>query len=284
MIRQAATTLVLLLLSAVPVWAEQYPLHRDLFVNDYADVLPDADESRLRDELAALKRETGIEATVLTIGSRQDYDPSPNLETFATGLFNNWGIGDATRNDGLLVLVVAADREMRIELGSGYNQGYDVLAQDMVNRFFLPDFRNGDMARGIVAGTDETVARIARRHAENLPPEALPPATANRFSGAWIPVALFVAFGAFMLLRRRIGDALYRLRRCPNCGRTGLRRVREVVAPPATDEAATGVEHVTCRHCTYRNDRPYRIVSSGSSGSGSFGGGHSSGGGASGRW
>src|SRR5690606_18788505 len=113
--------------------------------------------------------------TVLTIATRGDYDPSPSIEAFATGLFNAWGIGDASRNDGILVLVATNEREMRLELGAAYDQGYDVLAQDIVSRFFLPDIRDGDPARGIVGGSGEVMARIARRHAAALPVEALPP-------------------------------------------------------------------------------------------------------------
>ena len=143
----AFAVLAALCLSA-PAKAETFPAHSDLFVNDHAGVLDPAAEDGLRATLGALATETGIEMTVLTIRSRDDYDPSASIEAFATGLFNDWGIGRADRNDGILVLVATADREMRIELGSAYGQGYDVLAQDIISRFFLPDFRAGDHQRG----------------------------------------------------------------------------------------------------------------------------------------
>ena len=56
--------------------------------------------------------------TIITLESQAPYAPDETLEEFATNLFNNWGIGDAARNDGILVLVLPDDRAMRIELGA----------------------------------------------------------------------------------------------------------------------------------------------------------------------
>ena len=278
----AFAVLAALCLSA-PAKAETFPAHSDLFVNDHAGVLDPAAEDGLRATLGALATETGIEMTVLTIRSRDDYDPSASIEAFATGLFNDWGIGRADRNDGILVLVATADREMRIELGSAYGQGYDVLAQDIISRFFLPDFRAGDHQRGIVAGTGETVARIARRHAARLPAEDLP----NAAGGVpnWLPVLVVALLGGLIAARRRIVDASFALRRCPSCGRIGMKRKREIIQPRTADADGHGVERTRCRHCDFRDDRTYAIPRlSASRKGGSFGGGRSSGGGATGRW
>jgi uncharacterized protein len=267
-----------------PARADAYPAPADPYLNDFAGlVAPDA-AARMRDALKSLRDETGVEMTVLTIASRRDYDPSPSIEAFATGLFNDWGIGDAGRNDGILVLVARADREMRIELGQGYDQGYDVLAQDMINRHFLPWFRDDKYSEGIEEGTLETVTRIARRHAEGLAPESV---SADRYG--WIVGALvgaiFLAVGGLILFGRHIGNLVYSLRRCPNCGQRGLHRHSTTVT--AATRATTGLRDVivTCDYCNYRDQRQETIPVRGSSSSGgSFGGGSSSGGGASGKW
>ena len=242
--------------------AEPWPARADPFVTDLADVLPAPQEAALRSELQALRAETGVEMTVLTIAARGDYDPSASIETFAAGLFNAWGIGDAARNDGILVLFAARDRELRVELGAAYDQGYDVLAEDIVSRFFLPDIRDGDPARGIVSGSDEVMARIARRHAAALPVEALPPER-GRLPG-WLPVALIAAGVGALALRRRLGK-----------GRAG--KDAELGAGPGANRRHEG-----------RDDRNDRIPRAGARGDGrkddGKGGGRSSGGGATGRW
>lgn len=278
----AAAWLLMAVAPAMAV-AASVPAPGDLFVNDLADVLTPADEDRLRDELAALKDETGVEMTVLTIRARDDFGDAPSIEALAGRVFDAWGVGDAERNDGILVLVAAEDREMRLQLGAAYDQDYDVLAQDIIDRYFLPDFRDGDLARGIVAGTGETIARIARRHVAGLPAAALP-ARPGRFP-PWLPFVVIVAFGGAMVFRRRIADWSYRWRRCPTCGRRGLHRGREVFAEGTEGVAGRGVVRTACRNCDFREEHTFRPARAGRAGKGGgFGGGRSSGGGATGSW
>jgi uncharacterized protein len=264
--------------------AEPYPQHRDSYVNDYADVIaPDA-ESRLRAELQGLKTETGIEVTVLTIPSRADYDAAPTIEAFAQGVFNDWGVGDKTRNDGILVLVAKADREMRLQLGSAYDQGYDVLAQDIVSRYITPEFRDGLLSEGIEKGVTETIARIARPHAARLPAAQLP--AAPRDIAGWLIGGSAAALIALLALRRRIGNAVAGFRPCPQCGKRGLHRHSEIISPSSDTVPGLRRDITTCSNCSYADRRDSRIPigrSKASSG-GSFGGGKSSGGGATGRW
>ncbi|WP_201161565.1 TPM domain-containing protein [Phaeovulum veldkampii] len=172
-----------LVLIPLPLLAEPWPAAQSPYVNDYAAVIEDAAEARIVTALTDLRAQTGIEATVLTLPTRQGYTPAPDIDTFATGLFNVWGIGDATRNDGILILVLTEDRDMRIALGAGYNPEYDIPAQDIINAVMLPAFRDGRYSQGIESGTREVVNRIARRHA-GLDPVALPEAAGGLRAGA----------------------------------------------------------------------------------------------------
>lgn len=293
MIQRLCALLFTFFMVAAGAGAAPYPDHSDVYVNDLAKVLPADAVTRLRQDLIRLKTETGVQMTVLTIGSRQEYLASASIETFASGLFNAWGIGRAKYNDGILVLVAVQDHEMRLELGSGYDQGYDVLAQDLVDRWFLPSFRNDDYAKGIEAGVTETINRIARPHAKGLPADPVPFSIGRVFDRI-VPyifgliVAAIVTFGLF---GRYIGDWNYRFRRCPVCGQTGLHRehvmqggtMTTLDPPPAP--GSQGLIVTTCSHCNYRDSRPWRVDNSRSGGGGgSFGGGRSSGGGATGRW
>lgn len=280
----AILSVIALIVTITHAQAEPYPAYNDLFVNDLAGVLDPDVSRRLRDQLEALKSDTGVEMTVLTIASRNNFDHSPSIEHFATGLFNNWAIGNAQANTGILVLVAVEDREMRLELGAGYNQGYDVLAQEIMDRWFLPEFRRDDYGAGIEAGVEQTITRIARRNATGQLAEPLP-----QIQEPWFDRIIPWAFGAIAagivgigLFGRKISDWGYRFRSCPNCGKTGLHSHR--IRP---DEiGGTGHHMITCQHCKYRDDRPWRPSAPNrkGGGGGSFGGGRSSGGGASGRW
>ncbi|MCV2864340.1 TPM domain-containing protein [Albidovulum sediminicola] len=270
--------------AAGPSASQTYPEYTDLFVNDLAEVLAPDTEDRLRTTLSHLKEETGVEATVLTLASREPYAPGTTLEDFATGLFNAWGIGLAERNDGILVMVLTDDREMRVELGAAYSQDFDTIAQDIVTRSFLPSFRDGDYGTGIEQGVAELDTRIARRRAAGLAPLPLPAAPFD--FAALIPIAAVAAFG-FALFRNRLGDWSQRWRTCPGCGRRGLRRARRTLFPATINSRGKERVETDCPNCGWHDERDRSIsrLSRGRKGSGgSFGGGRSSGGGASGRW
>jgi uncharacterized protein len=147
-----------------------YPPFIDPHVNDYAQILEPTTAASLRSELGQFQAETGVQAVVLTVNSVQDYPTGDQtIESFATNLFNTWGIGDRTRDDGILLLVAVGDREMRLELGSGYASRYDAVAQSIIDRDMIPHFRDGDYNGGILAG-----ARAVIRHFHPSQPAPVP--------------------------------------------------------------------------------------------------------------
>ena len=147
--------LICLLFLLVPCGASAatYPAHGNLFVNDYAALLDAGAETRLQTRLQTLRRDSGVEMTVLTLGNWIPYaDPDQSFEQFATGLFNAWGVGSAKRNDGILVLISKGSRDIRVELGDGYGWSYNAAAAGVVEQSFLPDFRDGQYQAGIEKG------------------------------------------------------------------------------------------------------------------------------------
>lgn len=146
--------LVLVLLSAALASAQAgYPQPEDNYVNDYADLVSADVEAYLREQLASAEADHGVEISVVTIRSINDYTTNAStFERFATGLFNTWGIGDAARANGVLLLVAADDRKVRVELGAGYDTAANADAQDILDENILPAFRRGDYEGGIVNG------------------------------------------------------------------------------------------------------------------------------------
>ena len=277
-----AAFLIALLLPALAV-AQDYPSYDNIWVNDQASVLDDPAEERITASLQALADETGVQATVLTMHTRWGY-PGDSLESFATALFNDWGIGDATRNDGILVLVLTEDREMRIELGSGYPGGYDAVAKEIIDDVFIPAFGKADFQGGIGAGTDVVIQRIAREHAAgNAPAPVSGESDAGDKFGLGLGALVVVILGAVAIFGQRIAD---RFRRCPSCGARGVQTTRDVLEAATRTATGQGRKTITCPHCGHEEHSTYTIsrVRRSSSSSGSFGGGSSSGGGASGRW
>lgn len=143
---------VFFLLLPLAVTAQTFPDYEDLYVNDFAGLLSDTAKQASRKKLREFKRETGIEFTVVTIRSFSDYGYSGEIEPFATGLFNTWGVGNADRNDGVMMLISKEDRKMRLEVGSGYGTSKNSAMQRVIDDVILPEFRSNRFSAGIVLG------------------------------------------------------------------------------------------------------------------------------------
>ncbi|MDP5305486.1 TPM domain-containing protein [Paracoccus spongiarum] len=281
MIRAALIWLAL----ALPLAAQDLPDWQHTSINDMAGLLAPEDVQRLDSALIALFEATDIEGTVVTLPDRARFGGNDGLEPFATRLFNRWGVGDRRRNDGFMVLVLAADREVRIELGAGYPAAADAVARDIIDRDMLPDFRAGRLSQGIRKGTEAVIARIARPAAEGRGPDA----PRGNLVGRILP---YLVFGFFGFVAAKIGAGIvgrirHGRRPCPNCGGRGL--VEEIAPLDATDAEGRPLARQSvwtrCPACGWSRhetrDAPQR---SRRTRGGGFGGGRSSGGGASGRW
>ena len=138
-----------------------YPPAQDKYVNDYAGVMTPGDKASVETMLKELEKGTGIQASVLTIGSVSQYtNGAVSIETFAKELFNSWGIGNKKTDNGVLILVAVKDRACRIQLGSGYPGRYDETMREVVAASMLPYFKNAEYSRGIFEGTRAVIEKI----------------------------------------------------------------------------------------------------------------------------
>ena len=279
-----ALAVFLFLPLTAPAQAQTYPDYASTTVNDFAELLDDAAEARLTRSLLALRQQTGIEMTVVTLPSQTPYAPDLTMEQFATGLFNHWGVGHAGRNDGIMVLVLPQDRVMRVELGAGYGPEWNSVAQSVIDTGFLPSLRENRFQQGIELGTAEVISRIAQPFAEGRPA----PKAAEKGDDPMVLFGFLAVIASVMAwnARRVISDLTYRWRRCPQCGQRSLKVQRKTLSWATKRSAGRGERRVRCSNCDYRQTSLYVIPRLGSSSSGrsSFGGGRSSGGGASGRF
>lgn len=135
-----------------PAFAD-YPGYSDLFINDYAEILSMADADEIRTELQSLKTHKDIEAVLVTINSYSTYETGDlTFESFATNLFNTWGIGNEQTNTGILILFSRFDRTVRIELGKGYSSSYDRVMKSIIDNIMLPDFKKEEYSEGLKNG------------------------------------------------------------------------------------------------------------------------------------
>ncbi|MBI2569680.1 MAG: TPM domain-containing protein [Candidatus Schekmanbacteria bacterium] len=189
--------------------AGQYPRRAALHINDYAKLLAAPDNAQIQHWLTDLDQRQGIEAVVVTINAYKEYATGEeSFEAFATNLFNRWGIGDATKNNGAMMLVSVRDRAVRIELGAAYGSGFSPEMDEVIQEHVIPHFKRSAFSKGIANGVQQMVKKLdTRPAARTVDAQPTPPAPEARPAAAE-PPASPPSWGA-----RTFGPAAAALRR-----------------------------------------------------------------------
>lgn len=151
--RRAAAVLVAWLWLAGAALALSFPALSGRVV-DEAGLLDAATRAELTRTLADLEAKTTDQLVVVTLKSLQD---TP-IEEYGYQLGRQWGIGQKERNNGALLIVAPAERQVRIEVGYGVEGALtDAIAKVIIESSILPRFRAGDYPGGIKRGVEDIV-------------------------------------------------------------------------------------------------------------------------------
>src|SRR5215467_4620286 len=82
-------------------------------VVDQANIMTAQSRTDLEAKLKELEDKSSIQLVVATVKSLQGSD----VETYANGLFRSWKLGEAKKNNGVLLLIAPAEHKVRIEVG-----------------------------------------------------------------------------------------------------------------------------------------------------------------------
>jgi uncharacterized protein len=148
-----ACVLLLCLVSGL-AWAFDFPQLTGRVV-DQAGIISAASRSGLEVKLKDLEDKSGIQLVVATVKSLQGGD----VETFANQLFRAWKLGEAKKNNGVLLLVAPTERKVRIEVGYGLEGTLtDALSQVIIASAMAPRFKANDFPGGIERGVDGIIS------------------------------------------------------------------------------------------------------------------------------
>ena len=135
-------------LLACPVSAMVAP-NDDFYVYDGASVLSEETEQYILTHSVELERKTGAQIVVVTVPTLD----GRALEEYATDLFRQWGIGDAEKNNGLLLLCSVGDRQFRVEVGYGLEGDLpDGKTGRMQDAYIIPLLKEDKFDEGIKNG------------------------------------------------------------------------------------------------------------------------------------
>ena len=145
-------------------------------IADEAAVLSPADAEAVRAMTGELRKSNRIPIAVCTISSLADHAAATwPIDRYALNLFDEWGVGSSTANQGILLVVSKGDHKARIQLGAGFDRSFDAKAQLVMDSVIVPRFKADDLSGGVRAGV-EGLARVVRNQSL-LPVRADSPAT-----------------------------------------------------------------------------------------------------------
>lgn len=179
-------------------------------VSDFAEVISENQETQLAGLLDYISASQGAEILVATVASLDGQD----VDSYANQLFNQWGIGDKEKDNGVLFLIAPNDRKVRIEVGYGLEP---VLTDGRCGRILdeqvLPAFKTGDYGRGALNGCTQIMNFLMNRDSLEAEPgpnrPSLPAASSDEPSwqmkvGIVLFFALFITLG-FLALGSGLG-------------------------------------------------------------------------------
>lgn len=176
------------------------------WVTDLAQILSPDTEAKLNQLISELEHQTGNKIAVVTV---PETTPAPSPKAFTTKLFNYWGIG---KNNGVLFLVSKGDRRIEIQTSYGIESVLpDAQVSEIIKKEIIPQFKQGNVEGGILAGTKSLVSRLGGNLAswENLALDTHNTARSNLQSGyvalgiLVIAVLVFPSYWWFSSISRR---------------------------------------------------------------------------------
>ena len=122
------------------------------YVTDFAHVLSANEVQSIDAELQQFEASTSNQIAVVTVPNLNgDY-----IEDYAPKLFAQWGIGQKSKDNGVLLLLSIQEHSIRIEVGYGLEGALpDSVAQSIINNDLTPNLKAGNYDAGVTAAVSD---------------------------------------------------------------------------------------------------------------------------------
>ena len=157
---------VVFLAVGVSISAKDFP-NPTGFVNDFANVISANDEAQITRIAESVKKATGAEVVVVTVSALGNYG---SIEQYSTAIWDEWGIGQSGKDNGVLLIVAMQERKMRIEVGYGLEGAIpDGLAGRIRDTSMTPYFSKNDFGTGFLKSVEAIAGIVAKEYNVDLP-------------------------------------------------------------------------------------------------------------------
>ena len=118
-------------------------------VVDQAQILQPSTRRALDRFLKKVKIQWGTQLAVLVVPSLKG-EP---IENFSMRVVDQWKLGSAEKDDGVLLVIAQKDRRLRIEVGQGLEGNLtDAYSRRVIDEVIAPYFKKGQFDQGVLAG------------------------------------------------------------------------------------------------------------------------------------
>jgi len=123
-------------------------------VVDKAGLLGPVEKQKLAKAIVAIKEKWGPQIQILIMESLE----GASIEEYSIKVTEEWKLGDAKREDGLLILVALQERSMRIEVGRGLEGLITDVESSRIIRQMGPYFKAGQYFDGFALSLSTIVS------------------------------------------------------------------------------------------------------------------------------
>lgn len=129
----------------------------DIYLADGAGMLSADAKDQLLTASKDLHEQTGAQFVIVTVPSLN----GQSIEEYSNDLFNNWGIGDKDKNNGVLLLISKDDKKFRIEVGSGLEGTLTDAYCNNELSILKDNFKKGDFDTGVLTVSKDICSSVS---------------------------------------------------------------------------------------------------------------------------
>jgi uncharacterized protein len=126
------------------------------YITDQAGVIDASTLDSVNSQLEQFEKDTSNQFVVAIYPSLPD---NTEIAPYAVELYNAWHLGQAGRDNGVILLVAVNDHKMTIGTNRGLNGALtDALCNRIIDQVIAPRFKQNDYSGGVQAGVNAIIA------------------------------------------------------------------------------------------------------------------------------
>jgi len=165
-------------------------------VYDYINLLPESQKKNLEQKLIRYSDSTSTQIVMAIISSTE----GENITYLGAQWGQEWGIGQAGKDNGILVLLAKDDRKIAINTGYGVEGSLtDAMSRRIIENVIIPQFKQDDYYQGLNKGADAIFQVLNGEFQED---RSFDDTTGFPFE-AFLPIIIFVVIMIILSSRNR---------------------------------------------------------------------------------